>query len=91
MPRKSDLWIFLVYRVGINVAKARVDVAFRPANDGRMVSNDGAGIILLVSQLKTEENPLSAAATAIRPRIEWLQRELDDLDREANSLTYLRS
>jgi len=41
--------------VGIDVSKARVDVAVRPANDGWMVSNDDAGIRLLVSQLKTLE------------------------------------
>ena len=41
--------------VGIDVAKARVDVAVRPANDGWMVSNDDAGISQLVSRLKTLE------------------------------------
>ena len=41
--------------VGIDVSKAKVDVAVRPANDGWMVSNDDAGIRLLVSQLKTLE------------------------------------
>ena len=41
--------------VGIDLSKARVDVAVRPANDGWMVSNDGAGIRLLVSWLKTLE------------------------------------
>ena len=41
--------------VGIDVSKARVDVAVRPANDGWMVSNDDAGMRLLVSHLKTLE------------------------------------
>ena len=41
--------------VGIDVAKARVDVVVRPANDGWMVSNDDAGIRQLVSRLKTLE------------------------------------
>ena len=41
--------------VDIDVSKARVDVAVRPANDGWMVSNDDAGIRLLVSRLKTLE------------------------------------
>ena len=41
--------------VGIDVSKARVDVAVRPANCGWMVSNDDAGIRLLVSRLKTLE------------------------------------
>ena len=41
--------------VGIDVAKARVDVSVRPANEGWMVSNDDAGIRQLVSGLKTLE------------------------------------
>ena len=41
--------------VGIDLAKARVDVAVRPANDGWLVSNDDAGIRQLVSRLKTLE------------------------------------
>ena len=41
--------------VGIDVAKARVDVAVRPADDGWLVSNDDAGIRQLVSRLKTIE------------------------------------
>ena len=39
--------------VGIDVAKARLDVAVRPADDGWMVPNDDAGIRQLVSRLKT--------------------------------------
>ena len=39
--------------VGVDVAKARVDVAVRPTMDGWMVSNDDAGIRQLVSTLKT--------------------------------------
>ena len=38
---------------GIDVSKARMDVAVRPADDGWMVSNDDAGIRQLVSRLKT--------------------------------------
>lgn len=41
--------------VGIDVAKARVDVAVRPTNDGWLVSNDDEGIRQLVSRLKTLE------------------------------------
>ncbi len=41
--------------VGIDVAKARVDVAVRPADDGWKVPNDDAGIRQLVSRLKTFE------------------------------------
>ena len=41
--------------VGIDVSKARVDVAVRPVDDGWKVSNDEAGIRQLVSRLKTLE------------------------------------
>ena len=37
--------------VGIDVAKARVDVAIRPGGDRREVSNDQAGIAALVAQM----------------------------------------
>ena len=38
--------------VGIDVAKAQVDVAIRPADDRWRVSHDEAGIRQLVSRLK---------------------------------------
>ena len=38
---------------GVDVSKARMDVAVRPADDGWTVSNDDAGIRQLVSRLKT--------------------------------------
>ena len=38
--------------VGIDVAKARVDVAIRPGGDRREVSNDQAGIAALVAQMQ---------------------------------------
>ena len=41
--------------VGIDVAKAQVDVAIRPADDRWRVSHDEAGIGQLVSRLKTLE------------------------------------
>ena len=41
--------------VGIDVAKAPVDVAVRPMDEGWTVSHDDAGIRQLVSQLKTLE------------------------------------
>ena len=41
--------------VGIDVAKAQVDVAVRPMDEGWTVSHDDAGIRQLVSQLKTLE------------------------------------
>ena len=41
--------------VGIDVAKAQVDVAIRPADDRWRVSHDEAGIRQLVSPLKTLE------------------------------------
>ena len=44
--------------VGVDVAKAQVDVAVRPAEDGWMVANDDAGIGQLVSKLKTLEPAL---------------------------------
>ena len=41
--------------VGIDVAKAQVDVAVRPVDERWTVSHDDAGIRQLVSQLKTLE------------------------------------
>ena len=41
--------------VGIDVAKAQVDVAIRPADDRWRVSHDEAGIRQMVSRLKTLE------------------------------------
>ena len=41
--------------VGIDVAKAQVDVAIRPADDRWRVSHDEAGIRQLVARLKTLE------------------------------------
>ena len=41
--------------VGIDVAKAQVDVAVRPTDDRWEVSHDEAGVRQLVSQLKTLE------------------------------------
>ena len=38
--------------VGIDVAKARVDVAIRPVGDRCVVSNDAAGIAALVIQMQ---------------------------------------
>ena len=42
-------------RVGIDVAKAQVDVAIRPSDDRWEISRDDAGVRQLVSQLKTLE------------------------------------
>ena len=44
--------------VGIDVAKAQVDVAARPTDDGWTVSNDEAGISQLASRLKALEPTL---------------------------------
>ena len=44
--------------VGVDVAKAQVDVAVRPAEDGWLVANDDAGIGQLDSKLKTLEPAL---------------------------------
>ena len=44
--------------VGIDVAKAQVDVATRPTNDRWTVSNDGAGISQLAYRLKALEPTL---------------------------------
>ena len=41
--------------VGIDVAKAQLDVAVRPAADRWEVSHDDAGIGQLVSQLKSRD------------------------------------
>ena len=41
--------------VGIDVAKAQVDVAVRPTGDGWEVPHDEAGVRRLVSRLKTLE------------------------------------
>ena len=44
-----------VIYVGVDVAKAHVDVAIRPSDDGWVVANDDAGLRQLVSRLKTLE------------------------------------
>ena len=44
--------------VGIDVAKAQVDVAVRPTDDRWVVPNDEAGSLQLVSQLKALEPAL---------------------------------
>ena len=44
--------------VGVDVAKAQMDVAVRPTDDGWVVANDDAGLRQLVSQLKTLEPQL---------------------------------
>ena len=41
--------------VGVDVAKAQMDVAVRPSDDGWVVANDGSGLRQLVSRLKTLE------------------------------------
>ena len=41
--------------VGIDVAKAQLDVAVRPVDEGWVVSNDDAGVRQLISRLKTLE------------------------------------
>ena len=41
--------------VGVDVAKAQVDVAVRPSDDVWVVANDDAGLRQLVSRLKTME------------------------------------
>ena len=53
--------------VGIDVAKARVDVAIRPGGDRREVSNDQAGIAALVAQMQQ----LNPAAWCWRLRVGW--------------------
>ena len=49
--------------VGIDVAKARVDVAVRPGGDRREVSNDQAGIAALVAQMQ-QLNPAALVLEA---------------------------
>ena len=49
--------------VGIDVAKARVDVAIRPGGDRREVSNDQAGIAALVAQMQ-QRNPAALVLEA---------------------------
>ena len=49
--------------VGIDVAKARVDVAIRPGEDRREVSNDPAGIAALVPQMQ-QLNPAAMVLEA---------------------------
>ena len=43
--------------VGVDVAKAQVDVAVRPSDDGWAVDNDDAGLRQLVYRLKSLEPP----------------------------------
>ena len=49
--------------VGIDVAKAQVDVAIRPGGDRREVSNDPAGIAALVAQQQLNPAALALEAT----------------------------
>ena len=49
--------------VGIDVAKARVDVAIRPGGDRCEVSNDQAGIVALVAQMQ-QLNPVALVMEA---------------------------
>ena len=49
--------------VGIDVAKARVDVAVRSGGDRSEVSNDEAGIAALVSQMQ-QLNPVALVLEA---------------------------
>ena len=49
--------------VGIDVAKARVDVAIRPGGDTREVSNDLDGIAALVAQIQ-QLNPVALVMEA---------------------------
>ena len=49
--------------VGIDVAKAQVDVAIRPGGDRREVSNDPAGIAALVAQMQ-QLNPAALVLEA---------------------------
>ena len=49
--------------VGIDVAKARVDVAIRPGGDRREVCNDQAGIAALVAQMQ-QLNPAALVLEA---------------------------
>ena len=44
--------------VGVDVAKARLDVAVRPSGDGWHVSSDEAGVRQLVSRLKALETAM---------------------------------
>ena len=53
--------------VGIDVAKAQVDVAVRPTDDRCEVSHDDAGIGQLVSQLKILEPANGASGGVGRP------------------------
>ena len=49
--------------VGVDVAKARVDVAIRPGGDRREVCNDQAGIAALVAQMQ-QLNPAALVLEA---------------------------
>ena len=49
--------------VGIDVAKARVDVDIRPEGDSCVVSNDDTGIAALVVQMR-ELNPAAVVLEA---------------------------
>ena len=49
--------------VGIDVAKARLDVAVRPGGDRCGVSNDEAGIAALVAQMQ-QLNPVALVLEA---------------------------
>ena len=53
--------------VGIDVAKAKVDVAVRPTDDKWEVPNDNAGIRQLVSRLRLLNRPYCC----LRHRADW--------------------
>ena len=55
--------IYVGIDVGIDVAKAQVDVAIRPGGDRREVSNDPAGIAALVAQMQ-QLNPAALVLEA---------------------------
>ena len=52
--------------VGIDVAKAQVDVAVRPTGDRWEVPHDEAGVRRLVSRLKTLEPVMVLASQLLR-------------------------
>ena len=91
--------------VGIDVAKARVDVAIRPGGDRREVSNDQAGIAVLVTQMQQLnpvvlvmeasgglELPLEAAlAAASLPAVVVNPRQVRDFAKATGRRSWLTS
>ena len=56
--------------VGIDIAKAQLDIALRPSGERWAVPNDASGVAMLVDRVQT----LSRPALCSKPRAVWSVR-----------------